>query len=172
MCRYCIGNHQLKSNSCSITPSLLILIKVRTRPRDKEGRGFIGMVNLWKRSIFSMPQSTKSIKWKAPTPPHIMGWDSCIDRMSPRLLPMVQFMVIFASEIWIPNTWDTTHNTRRLETVTRGHWHNNWPAARNYPQLCLATWHVTPGVATSIPPSIPSQSSPALHQGTLCLGLD
>ena len=41
-----IGNHQLKSNLCSITPSLLILIKVRTRPRDKEGKGFIGMVNL------------------------------------------------------------------------------------------------------------------------------
>ena len=112
----------------------LIWIKARTRPRDKEGKGFIGMVNLWKRSIFSMPQSTKRAKWKAPTPPHI-------DRMSPRLLPMILLMEIFASEYPGYDTW-------HQETETRGHWHSNWPAARNHPQ----PGHVTPGVATSIYP--------------------
>ena len=171
-----IGNHQLKSNLCSITPSLLILIKVRTRPRDKEGKGFIGMVNLWKRSIFSMPQSTKSINWKAPIPHHPTSWVG-IAALTECLPACCRWSSSWSylhlkSEYQSYHTWDMTHNTRRLETETRGHWHNNWPAARNHSQLCLATWHVTPGVATSIPPSIPSQSSPALHQGTLCLGLD
>ena len=46
-----IGNHQLKSNLCSITPSLLILIKVRTRPRDKEGKGFIGMYGEFMKKV-------------------------------------------------------------------------------------------------------------------------
>ena len=71
-----IGNHQLKSNLCSITPSLLILIKVRTRPRDKEGKGFIGMYGEFMKKVhilYATKHKESKVKSSHTTSHHALG---------------------------------------------------------------------------------------------------